>query len=172
MHERPWRWTAYRVLLSLFLLFHGVTVVSSLARHTATGAAVRSVTRPYESLIGIYQGWTMFSPNPPRVDTWGALRMVDGDGQSHPLPAIWGAREDTTVEWYYRRAGKLERNMLLKSRRKYLRMYAQALCAADPRRQLIEVDRVLRHTPTPAKRRGGAVPTVSQELVLRSECPQ
>lgn len=172
MHERPWRRTAYRLFVILFLIVHGVTVVASLTRHSATGAAVRSVTRPYESLVGIYQMWTMFSPNPPVADTWGALRAIDADGQVHPLPAIRGAREHATVEWYYRRSGKLERNMLEKSRRKYLRMYVQDLCAAEPRWQTIEVDRVQRHTPKPAERRAGAAPTVSQTVVLRSTCPQ
>ena len=172
MHERPWRVTACRLLVILFLSFHAVTVVASLTRHSAAGAAVRSMTRPYESLLGIYQMWTMFSPNPPVADTWAAVRAIDADGQPHPLPAIRGAREDVSIEWYYRRSGKLERNMLEKNRRKYLRMYVQALCAADPRWQTIEVDRVRRHTPTPAERRNGAEPTVSQTVVLRSTCPQ
>ena len=167
--DRKTRW--YRRLIVAFLVMHSLSGLGSMTRGTAQGAALRGLFRPYESFLGVYQRWNMFAPVPPQSDQWSAVRHIDASGAVHSLPAIHGAREPATVEWYYHRRGKLERNLLPENRRRYLKMFARSQCEAIGDGGWVAVDRVQRKTPSPLQRQQGQAPQITAAEIVRVACP-
>lgn len=146
-------------------------VLGFLTRDTGPGGWLRDQLRPYESLVGVYQNWNMFAPNPPGVDQWMEVWAIDAAGNKTALAPIRGERDQAHVEWRYQRAGKLERNLLNKKRRRTLKAYARTRCPLVPGTQKIEITRVRRHTPSPGERRDGETHTFQRDKELRLRCP-
>jgi hypothetical protein len=157
-----------RALTSLVLLLHLTAVAGSLAIGTPPGDWIRKYSRDYERLVGVYQGWSMFAPNPPIADRW---MEVSGRSQEGwiPLTPLMGSRESVWVEWRYRRAGKLERNLLSSSRRAALADYARWLCGESDV-DTIRIERIEQRTPAPAARRQGAEPETERTVVHTERC--
>ena len=159
-----------RALLSLLLIWHLVAVGAALALETAPGKAVRRYTRDYERLVGVYQNWNMFAPNPPQVDNWMQLTGTLASGEAVTLAPLVGARDDVWLELRYLRAGKLERNLLSEKRQKALQHFARQQCAQQPGLVQVMVTHVKRRTPTPQARRGGEAPALSTQVVAEVAC--
>ena len=77
-----------RALTSLLLLLHLAAVAGSLAIGTPPGDLIRKGSRGYERLVGVYQGWSMFAPNPPIVDRWMVVTGQDQSGEWVTLPPL------------------------------------------------------------------------------------
>ncbi|MFT5685505.1 MAG: hypothetical protein ACI8RZ_006457 [Myxococcota bacterium] len=158
-----------RAVTSLLILLHLTAVVGSLAIGTPPGDWIRTHSRGYERLVGVYQGWSMFAPNPPIADRWMEVTGQTADGAWIPLTPLMGSREDVFVEWRYQRAGKLERNLLSKSRSRALKDYARWLCAQEDV-DVIRIEKVDTRTPAPARRRAGEPPTEKRTVVRTERC--
>jgi len=159
-----------RALTSVLLLLHLTAVVGSLAIGTPPGDLIRTGSRGYERLVGVYQGWNMFAPNPPIVDRWMVVRGQDQSGDWVTLPSLMGAREAVFVEWRYQRAGKLERNLMTKSRRRALRAYGHWLCEVHDAMVTVNVERHSQRTPAPAEARAGATATMESTTIRTQRC--
>lgn len=146
-----------RGLVSLFLVFHLCAVAGSLAKETRPGEIIRTITAPYEQLLGVYQSWNMFAPNAPKRERWMNVLGKTHAGTTQALPPLMGPRPDTPVEWRYRRAGKLERTLLIKRRKRGRMDYAKWHCRESgmARVRLYEV-RVQTPSPKDRGRRDGA----------------
>ena len=159
-----------RVLTSLLLLLHLTAVAGSLLISTPPGDWIRQHSRGYERLVGVYQGWSMFAPNPPIVDRWMVFVGKDQSGEWVTLPPLMGARETVSVEWRYQRAGKLERNLMTTSRRRALRAYGHWLCEVHDSMVTVNVERHSQRSPSPEDRRAGATPTVERSTIRTQRC--
>ncbi len=149
-----------RRLWTLLICLHLLAMAASLTKKTAVGAAVRSVTAPYERLLGAWQSWGMFGPNPPLGTSWLVVEGTTRSGAVVDLPAPVGEKPFDRTDWHYSRIQKVERNMFDKTNHSLRQGYAAWLCRTrsvdDP---LVEVRiRKDRHmTPAPGERGGDVV---------------
>jgi hypothetical protein len=78
-----WRWTAWRVVLSSFVLFH----LSALVIWTIPPCYIKErfagPYRYYMLPLGIWQWWAMFAPNPVRETTVVEAEIIDTKGMRH-----------------------------------------------------------------------------------------
>lgn len=158
-----------RAVTSLLLLLHLTAVVGSLAIGTPPGDWIREHSRDYERLVGVYQNWSMFAPNPPISDRWMEISGRTGDGDWIPQTPLMGSREETWIELRYQRAGKLERNLLSKARRAALKDYCRWLCEQSGV-DTVRIKRIDQRTPSPADRRAGAVAPLKRSTVRTEDC--
>ena len=158
-----------RGLTSVLLLLHLIAVVGSLAIGTPPGDLIRSASRGYERFAGVYQGWSMFAPNPPVTDRWMVITGRTPSGEWISLPPLMGERETAAIELRYQRAGKLERNLLSSSRKRALRDYAQWLCRQHGVTR-VRIEQVSQRTPKPSARREGAEPERMQTRARTEYC--
>lgn len=78
-----WRWTARRLLVSAFLLWHiGATLVAVAPPSPFKGRCWPAVVR-YIFPLGLWQHWSMFSPNPFREVIFVEAEVVDSQGLRH-----------------------------------------------------------------------------------------
>ncbi len=148
--------TLSRRLISAFLLFHLVAGGASLFKKTAPGAAVRSITAPYERTFGIWQSWGMFGPSPPKGSSWMKAAGLTPDGRELALQPLVGELSLDRVEIHYDRVRKIERNMFDKKNHRLREATAQWLCrrSAEAGEPLVSV-RMWKEqvrTPTPQQR--------------------
>lgn len=158
-------WT---LLISLHLLAMG----ASLGRKTPVGAAIRAVTAPYERILGIWQSWGMFGPNPPLGTSWLVVEGTTRSGAVVALPAPVGEKPAQRFDWHYSRIQKVERNMFDKTNHSLRQGYAAFLCRTQsPDDPLVEVRiRKDRHmTPPPGRR--DQPETVRQIPLETVRCP-
>lgn len=105
-----------RAALSLFLVYHLLTMAVSAARDLGgeKGPIARVqetlsvVTRPYERGVGVHQNWTMFVPNAPTRTTWLEAEGTRG-ATKVPLALPAGRPDADGFTWTYSRAAKFER---------------------------------------------------------------
>ena len=75
-----WRWTARRLLVSAFLLWHiGATLVTVAPPSPVKQRCWPAVSR-YVMPLGLWQYWSMFSPNPFREVPFLEAEVVDSNG--------------------------------------------------------------------------------------------
>ncbi len=117
-----------RTLFSLFLLFHFLCMGASLGKSTALGSAIREVTGPYERILGAWQSWGMFGPNPPLGTSWLRATGTTPAGEEIPLPVLVGERPADRYEWRYYRLTKVERSMFTKKNDELREGLAHWLC--------------------------------------------
>ncbi len=158
-----------RTVTSLLLLLHLTAVAGSLAIGTPPGDWIRKHSRDYERLVGVYQNWSMFAPNPPIADRWMEVSGQTGGGDWIPLSPLIGSRADKRIELRYQRAGKLERNLLSRSRRVALEDYARWLCEQSGV-DTVRIERIDQRTPSPEDRRDGAAATIKRSTVHTEDC--
>ena len=142
-----------RTLLSIAIVFHLLAVVGSLSYGTPVGDEIRTFTRPYEKLAGVYQNWNMFAPNPPKSAYWMEIVGFNEDGESQVIRSLVGPLPDRAIEPRYRRLFKLERTMLQKNKGLARKGLVQWLCAQDPALKKIKISRITLSTPRPLARR-------------------
>lgn len=153
-HTRSARWK--RLALSLFIGWHSLSGVGSVFKQTAMGEAIRTITRPYEQLLGLHQGWPMFAPNAPSAREWVEVEVRLADGQVQPQPPLVGERVGFGFSWFYLRAGKYDRNLPDDNNRFLRRAYAHWQCrqvaatGAEPDK--VALYQAARRTPAPALR--------------------
>jgi hypothetical protein len=78
-----WRWTARRVIVSAFLIFHLFVLFLWSVPDCAIRARIAPIFRPYMLPLGIWQNWAMFAPNPPRESYTVAAYVRDSRGMRH-----------------------------------------------------------------------------------------
>lgn len=135
-----------RVALSLCIVMHGLAGLANVTRESPAGAALRTMTKPWEKVLGVHQTWPMFV-SPPRATSWLTFTGIRADGTEEVLRPLDGEPDVSGVVWVYSRRGKLERNAVA-DKREYLRTsVVRAECAAHPDFTHIRVDRVTQRTP-------------------------
>lgn len=163
-------WTLRQRALALFLGWHSLAVLGSLGADTAPGAAVRRLTAPYERLLGVYQNWNMFAPNPPAITEWMEVEDTPrGGGAPTVHPGPHGPPPAGPVVFGYRRAGKFERTVMKANEKALRRAIIDARCAraaaAGAPLARVRFLRVSRPTGAPASA------PLSRAEVHRRPCP-
>ncbi len=162
--------------LSVFILFHLVAMGASLFKDTALGATVRSATAPYERLLGIWQSWGMFGPNPPMGTSWLHATGTSVSGEKIELQTFFGERGSERFDWHYHRLLKVERSMFSPTKKALRAHYALWHCRqqAEAGQPLAEVTiwKENHKTPTPKARRSGKTSGRVKRIEYKSvECP-
>ena len=122
---KPWK----RRLLTCFIGFHFLSAGGYLLKDTMAGKTVRTWTKGYERGLGIWQGWGMFSPNPPNGSSYLRATGVTPDGQEVPLEVLVGQPFSEGIRWTYNRSLKLERSTFNPKTNRALRQgYGLWLC--------------------------------------------
>lgn len=166
-----------RAALSVFIVWHALSGVGSVLKRHPVGEAIRTVTRPYEQILGVYQSWPMFAPNAPSERAWVEAEVSLEQGGAQSLEPLVGERADAGFSWFYLRAGKYDRNLPDPNNRFLRRAYAHWLCRqasasglAPARVSLIAASRP---TPAPMTRldRPDAREPVAREPLDAFRCP-
>lgn len=77
---------ARRILISAFLLFHIVAILSwSLPLNSLLVAEIKQKVTPYMLWSGLFQVWDMFAPEPPMLNAYLEAEVTFRDGRT----AIW-----------------------------------------------------------------------------------
>jgi hypothetical protein len=146
-----------RGLLSVFLAYHGVAMLLSIAQeYPPVGELRAALTRSYERTIGVHQNWTMFTPNPSKSTQWLEAVGTLPDGTQVPIELLFGEPDPHGTIWLYERTNKFERNLCDKTRSSLRAGYVRWLCAeakesGTPFTHIAFV-RALRKTPAPELR--------------------
>jgi hypothetical protein len=78
-----WRWTARRLAISAFVLFH----LSAISIWTLPACAIKDrFSEPYRYYVlplGIWQWWAIFAPNPVRENQLLEAEVIDAKGLRH-----------------------------------------------------------------------------------------
>jgi hypothetical protein len=78
-----WRWTARRLVISAFVLFH----LSALAIWTMPPCYIKEryakAYHRYMLPLGLWQWWAMFAPNPVRETAVVEAEVIDAKGMRH-----------------------------------------------------------------------------------------
>ena len=127
-----------------------------MLRKMPVGDQIRRVTGTYEELFGFRQSWGMFAPNPSTASRGLELTVLREDGQWEPLwqPAV---PPQPVLRWFYRRVGKVERNLIKDSSESRRALVARAVCVdATPAQPIlgVRITRVELSTPPPGERPG------------------
>jgi hypothetical protein len=77
------RWTARRLLVSAFLLWHIGATLAAVSPPCPVKERCRPVLAWYVMPLGLWQHWSMFSPNPFREVVNLEAEVVDSDGIRH-----------------------------------------------------------------------------------------
>lgn len=171
----PVRLTWGRAALLAFAVFHGLTAIGSTLSGSAVGDAIRTVTRPYERAVGVYQDWPMFAPNAPTGTFW--LEVVARDDAFEEVdrwPLYSGEVVRSEVLWGYDRLHKLERTLGKSNRKPGREALLERECQrvrADPARahiKLLDLEERGRKRGGPAQ--PGTWTDKEPELVGRERC--
>lgn len=87
--KRPIRFT--RIAINTFLIFHLVAIVCwSLPLANPLTQAAKTFVRPYMLWSGLFQGWDMFAPAPPSVNSYleAIVLYRDGNTRIWPFPRM------------------------------------------------------------------------------------
>ncbi|MCB9777891.1 MAG: hypothetical protein H6742_04955 [Alphaproteobacteria bacterium] len=141
-----------RGLLSLFVVWHLVSMGASLTKKTAPGAAVRIVTGPYEKALGIWQSWGMFGPNPPLGTSWLKVDGLRDDGSTVVLEPLVGEKDFDRTDLTYSRVQKVERNMFDAKKQSLRDGFAAWHCRRDPGLVTVVIRKERHMTPKPGQR--------------------
>ena len=161
--------------LSAFLVFHLVASGASFGKKTELGAAVRTLTAPYERALGIWQSWGMFGP-PPGGSSWMMAAGLLPDGREIPLEPLVGELSYDRTEVHYDRVRKVERNMFDSDKAPLRRSVGEWLCRQQAERgqPLVSV-RFWKEqdvTPSPRQRRNPDFePTLRTVPLQTVACP-
>ncbi len=159
---------------TVFLAFHLLMMAGSLLVDLPVGAAIRTLTGPYERFAGVYQGWDMFAPNAPRVTTWVEVEGRTAAGERVALPSISDDPDDRKINLRYLRRDKLGRNLAQTHRATLQRSAADRACAVSKAEgaplRAVHLVALRRSTPTPGARRAGEAPILKRETLLERRC--
>ena len=82
-NARNWRWTAGRIVISAFVLFH----LSALIVWTNPACLIKDRCSPlfkyYVLPLGIWQWWAIFAPDPLRDTLYLNVEVIDSKGLRH-----------------------------------------------------------------------------------------
>jgi hypothetical protein len=78
-----WRWTAWRLLISAFVIFHVTATVIWLTPNSPLKQRVMPALVNYMVPLGLWQAWAMFSPDPLRETISLESEVVDRRGMRH-----------------------------------------------------------------------------------------
>mgnify|MGYP004399331743 CR=1 FL=1 len=122
---QTWR----RHVLTAFIIFHLIAMAASLSKKTAAGKLLRKGTGQYERLLGVWQAWGMFGPNPPNGSSYLVATGVLISGEEIELPVLSGQVDPDAFKWFYSRSLKMERSAFVPSKNRALREgYGQWIC--------------------------------------------
>jgi hypothetical protein len=134
-------------LLSFLVVWHLVVSVGSVFADVPVGQAIRTVTGPWEKLLGVNQGWPMFGV-PPRATRTLQFVGITADGRELPLPMFSGEPDPESIVWRYDRLGKLERNSLAANKKELLQGLIRAACRSSEV-VTVRIDELTRPSPLP-----------------------
>ena len=160
-------WTRRALLLAL--LVHGLAGAGSVADKWAGWDGLRRVTSPYERLVGATQSWNMFAPNAPSSSRGLEVAVLRSDGEWTVVsPSYVPARPGRSI--WYRRMGKVERNLLKDEAARRREVIARHLCATGTAEGPVfgvRMVKVERKTPLPG---ATVLPGWQRELLTESWC--
>jgi len=78
-----WRWTARRLAISAFVLFHLTATLAWVIPISPLKSAIEPGFRYYMVPLGLWQSWWMFAPDPMRVTATLEAEVIDVKGMRH-----------------------------------------------------------------------------------------
>ena len=70
-----------RLIVNVFVLWHLFALTIWLLPESALRQSCADIFRPYMTFTGLMQSWTMFSPDPSKLDLYVEARIKYADGQ-------------------------------------------------------------------------------------------
>jgi hypothetical protein len=83
-----WRWTARRLLISAFLVFHLSATLIWISPNCPIKEALFQGVRYYMLPLGLWQGWAMFAPDPAGEALALEAEVIDAKGMRHVYPFV------------------------------------------------------------------------------------
>jgi hypothetical protein len=80
------RWTARRVVISAFVIFHLSALMIWTMPNCAIKAQFQSPYRFYMLPLGLWQWWAIFAPDPLRASLTLNAEIIDAKGMRHEYP--------------------------------------------------------------------------------------
>lgn len=140
-----------RALLSVYFVFHGLTMSVSACRDTPYGERLHPLTDPWQWTVGMHQNWEMFVPDPRRSTTWLDMQGIRQDGTRVPLALPYREGDPDGTILRYDRGGKLVRNAV--GDRKHVRAgLVRWTCRGHEELARVAFARVAVPTPPPGRR--------------------
>ncbi|WP_165222351.1 hypothetical protein [Aquisphaera insulae] len=90
------RWTARRLIVSAFLLFHLTATAVWNVPNSPIGKQLIPVFRPYMLPLGLWQSWWMFAPNPMGSTAEMEAEVIDAQGMRH----LWEFPRVAQLAWW------------------------------------------------------------------------
>ncbi|QEH33556.1 hypothetical protein OJF2_20580 [Aquisphaera giovannonii] len=90
------RWTASRVLISAFVLFHITGTVVWIVPESPIRQQLIPCFRPYMLPLGLWQSWWMFAPNPMGATAEMEAEVIDAQGMRH----LWEFPRVAGISWW------------------------------------------------------------------------
>jgi hypothetical protein len=81
-----WRWTARRMVISAFVIFHLSALMIWTMPNCALKAQFQSSYQYYVVPLGLWQWWAIFAPDPIRNSMTLNAEVVDARGMRHDYP--------------------------------------------------------------------------------------
>lgn len=78
-----WRWTAQRLALSAFILFHLAATMAWVIPYSPLKEALAPKFRNYMLPLGLWQSWGMFAPDPLDCTLTLESEVADAQGMRH-----------------------------------------------------------------------------------------
>jgi hypothetical protein len=78
-----WRWTAWRLAISGFVVFHLLGTLVWILPDSPLRKAVSPIYRPYMLPLGLWQSWWMFAPDPMTETALLEAEVIDAHGIRH-----------------------------------------------------------------------------------------
>jgi hypothetical protein len=78
-----WRWTAWRLAISAFVVFHLTATVIWITPASPLKQHVMPAFRCYMIPLGLWQAWSMFAPDPMRQTLLLESEVIDAQGMRH-----------------------------------------------------------------------------------------
>ncbi|WP_337173149.1 hypothetical protein [Paludisphaera sp.] len=85
-----WRWTAWKLGISAFVLFHVTATLAWVVPDSPVKAALFPAFRPYMIPLALWQSWGMFAPDPVQTTYTLEAEVVDsrGMGRIHEFASV------------------------------------------------------------------------------------
>ena len=160
-----WRWTAMRLAVSSFLVFHLTATASLESSRFSLKSKVLPAFRPYMLPLGLWQCWWMFAPDPMGDTAVLETEVIDAKGTRH----VFEFTKVADLPWWKKlpkfRHPKFTCNLMMQEyavQREFAARYALRQLNLPPEAYPARVSLYCRITPSPPPAQSSADASCAQ----------